>query len=414
MISFLKELFFKHWPRKLVALIAASFIFYFMNQSLTTTKTVNNISVRVVNIPLGKTVDNLGPNNLLNRKISLTITGKKTALEELSGSDLEVQIDAAGKTQGFSATIVEKNLFSNNPDFNINKEVRKVAKREIYIQIVNLASDKIPIYLLKPTGEAPKGYQYLDIRPHIAYVEVTGPEDVIKKLKTQGLVKIYNMNDITSEELDGVASRSKQQDVISYHIPEDQRYVYIPSLSQEKKYYFETTKSPIVIDFLRTSIIPIDVRIPLSIYIPTKHPNTINPQKLQFETNNFVALYKGVYIISNKLYAKGVSQLFIETVQSMMRVVVVPVYSSGQTPTWSLDFINYRELEERYVAKMLMDTSSQQRLQDQPEIVRKDFYRSRFRHYMNQMLLVNEDGSPLDLNIEVKNDNIVLTNEKPA
>lgn len=409
MIPLLKRIFLDEWQRKLVSLLASILIFFLINQSLTTTKTFSNISVKIINIAPGKTVDGIAQNGYLSRKISLTITGKKSALEELSSSDLEVVVDATGKTQGFTVSISEKNLFSINPDFNVYKEIRKVAKRDFYVQLVNISSEKIPVYLLKPAGESPKGYQFLDIRPHIVYVEVTGPEDIVKRLKVQGLVKIYNLNEIPSSELDGLSSYSKHQDVVSYKMAEDQCFVHIPNLSPDKKFYFE--KAPII-DFLRTSILPIEGPIPLSIFIPTKQNLPLNQEELRFESNEWVSIVKGAPLFRQKIFAKGVSQFFIETVQEWMEIVVVPIFNMGQTPTWSLEFINHRELEERYVAKMLLDSSSQSKFQDQPETVRKEFYRARFRQYMNQILLVQEDGSPLELNIEVKEQRISLRQDK--
>lgn len=51
MRQFLQELFLENIPRKLVAILTAIIIFFFVNQSLTVTKVVNNVSIRLINIP---------------------------------------------------------------------------------------------------------------------------------------------------------------------------------------------------------------------------------------------------------------------------------------------------------------------------------------------------------------------------
>jgi len=62
MRQFLQELFLENIPRKLVAILTAIIIFFFVNQSLTVTKVVNNVSIRLINIPPQKTVEGLLPN----------------------------------------------------------------------------------------------------------------------------------------------------------------------------------------------------------------------------------------------------------------------------------------------------------------------------------------------------------------
>ena len=82
MKQFLRDLFFENIPRKLVAILTAIIIFFFVNQSLTVTKIVNNVSIRLINVPVQKTVEGLLPNGYMTKKIALTLVGKKSILEE--------------------------------------------------------------------------------------------------------------------------------------------------------------------------------------------------------------------------------------------------------------------------------------------------------------------------------------------
>jgi hypothetical protein len=406
MKQFLHDLFFENIPRKLVAILTAIIIFFFVNQSLTVTKVVNNVSIRLINIPSQKTVEGLLPNGYLIKKIALTLNGKKSALEELSSTDLEVVIDLTAKKESFTATITEKNLISLNPQIKIARDIRKVSTRQVFIQLLNLVAEKVPVYLLKPSGEAPKGYQYVDIHPHMVFVDVTGPDDLIKKLKGQGLVKVLSLSDISSEDLDGIASKTSKNDVITYNVPLDQCYVYIPSLAPDKKFYFDPSSEKVKIDFLRTQSLFVETKIPVTFFIPSKHPKEIDVTQISMQESPSVTTFMDVKVLAPKIYAKNVSQPFLETVQSMMQLIVVPPLLLGQRPSWSLEFIGSKELEEKYVTRMIQESSA--RLNDQPEAIRRELYKARFRNYMNQMVLTLEDGTPLDFNIQYKNYKITL------
>jgi hypothetical protein len=271
---------------------------------------------------------------------------------------------------------------------------------------LNLVAEKVPVYLLKPSGEAPKGYQYVDIHPHMVFVDVTGPDDLIKKLKGQGLVKVLSLSDISSEDLDGIASKTSKNDVITYNVPLDQCYVYIPSLAPDKKFYFDPSSEKVKIDFLRTQSLFVETKIPVTFFIPSKHPKEIDVTQISMQESPSVTTFMDVKVLAPKIYAKNVSQPFLETVQSMMQLIVVPPLLLGQRPSWSLEFIGSKELEEKYVTRMIQESSA--RLNDQPEAIRRELYKARFRNYMNQMVLTLEDGTPLDFNIQYKNYKITL------
>jgi hypothetical protein len=352
-------------------------------------------------------VEGLLPNGYLSKKIALTLNGKKSSLEEISSTDIEVVLDLSGKKESFTAQITEKNLFSLNPQIKIARDIRKVSTRQLYIQLLNLVSDKIPVYLLKPSGEAPKGYQFVDIHPHMVFVDVTGPDEIIKKLKVQGLVKVFSLNDISLEDLDGIASNTSKNDVLTYNVPLDQCFVYIPSIAPDKKFYFDPTSEKVKIDFLKTQNLPLDTKIPVTFFVPSKHPKEIDVSQISIQENSVVTALMNQKVLAPKLYAKNVSQPFLDTIQSMMQVVVVPPILLGQRPSWSVEFIGLKDLEERYINKMIQE-SSITRNNDQPESIKRGLYKSRFRNYASQLVLTLEDGTPLDFSIQFKNTKITL------
>ena len=73
-----------------MSIILAIIIWFVVNKSLTTTKTIPNVPVRIENIPPGKTIADMQSNGILNRRVNLTVTGSKTLLEDLTSNDIEV------------------------------------------------------------------------------------------------------------------------------------------------------------------------------------------------------------------------------------------------------------------------------------------------------------------------------------
>jgi hypothetical protein len=173
MKSFLIKLFLEHWHRKLVSVLLASIIWFVVNHSMTTTKTIDNIPVRVTNLPPQKTIEGMQVNGILNKRISLTMNGSKNALDELTGKDIEVLIDASGKSDEWIATIDKKNISSLNPDLDPAKMISKVTPIEMIVRQSKLVNEKIPVLVTRPIGEAPKGYQFLDVWPYHLSVTVS-------------------------------------------------------------------------------------------------------------------------------------------------------------------------------------------------------------------------------------------------
>ena len=158
MKSLIAHLFISNWPRKLISLILAVIIWFVVSQSMATTKTLSNIGVRIINLPDGKTVEGLQPSGLLQKRISLTLTGNKNFLDELTANDLEVVLDAAGQGKEWIATISKKNLISLAPGVNLSNQINKISHKNFIVKLTNLITERIPIIITQPIGQAPKGY----------------------------------------------------------------------------------------------------------------------------------------------------------------------------------------------------------------------------------------------------------------
>src|SRR5690606_40008769 len=101
-----------------------------ISHQMTVTKHVHNIPVRVEHLPAEKTIENMQVNGILNKRVTLTITANKSVMDDLTGKDLEVVIDARGKPDQWIATIGKKNLVSLNPDIDIHNAISRVVPHD--------------------------------------------------------------------------------------------------------------------------------------------------------------------------------------------------------------------------------------------------------------------------------------------
>ncbi len=410
MKTLLIRLFIENWPRKLISLVLAMIIWMMISHSMTVTKVVPNIPVRVFNLPPEKTIEGMQINGILSKRVSLTLIGHKTALDEISARDLEIVIDAKDKSQEWIASIEKKNLVSLNQDFDVAKQISRVIPTEIIVRQSKLITEKIPITVTQPIGEVPKGYQFLDIYPYQLSVSVNGPEEAVKRLKNRGLKLTFNLNDIRQEELDDIqnSNRADQSDEISFFVPDSWKKISIPLLSESPIEIDDPQAKGLRIDFSRQDLLPIGFSIPVTVFFPPKYSNTLNPETYHLASSDFISKKNGIKVFNAPLYAQGVSRLFLETVKDMLQMVIIASpKSERETLLWSAQFMYPHELEDRYIAKVISE--SNEAVHDMQPLFLEDYLRNRFRSYMNRFRLYTPNNHKLSLKIELQANAISVT-----
>jgi hypothetical protein len=411
MKSLLIKLFILNWPRKLISLILAVIVWFVVSQSMATTKTISNIGVRIINIPEGKTVEGLQSNGLLQKRLTLTLTGNKSLLDELSANDLEVVIDATDQGKEWIATISKKHLVSLTPDMNLSNRISKVSHKNFIIKLANLVTERVPVIITQPIGQAPKGYEFLDIWPYQLHLLVSGPEDIVKEVKNKGIKLTFNLNDISEAQLDDLqtSGASKQTDVVSFYVPKHWKSVSIPLLSTNTVSIDDPDAKFLRIDFVRSELLPINHPVPVNLFFPPIASNPLAAQKVSILPNEFVEIKNGLKLISQPLYAKGVSELFLEIVSDMIDLVIIADdRGEGHHLDWSVQFINSRVLEDRFVSTLMSDVSDESVHSLQPKI-REEYLRNRFRSYMNRFKLYQSSYTPLSLNVQLLGNKINIS-----
>ena len=409
MKSLLIRFFIENWQRKLISLILAMIIWMMVQNSMTVTKTIENIPVRVTNLTEDKTIEGMQVNGILNKRISLNITGNKAAVDELTGKELEVVINALGKSDQWIATITKKNLISLNPELDIGKMISRVSSQDMIIKQSKLVTEKIPVLVTAPIGEAPKGYQYLDVWPYQLFVTVNGPEEAVKALKSRGGQKLtFNLNDISRAELDTLQESDKHSDEVSFFVPNSWKKIHLPNLSDTSIEIDDPHAKALRIDFSRQDLLPIGTPLPVTVFFPPKYSQTLNPDTYSLAVNDFITKKNGIKMITAPLYAQGVSRHFLEIVKDMIQIVIVAApKNERETLIWNAQFMYPHELEDRYVAKVMSEATAE--VSDVQPHLREDYLRNRFRSYMTRFRLYTPNNKKLSLKIELNANSISVT-----
>ncbi len=404
------KIFVEHWPRKLVSVVLAIVTWMVVNHTLTSTRNISNVPVRIINLPQGKTVEGMQPNGRLAKKLTLTLVGNKSVIDEVTYSDLEVVIDAADKSDEWIVTVSKKNLVSLNPEIDVSKGISRVYHPNFIIRMTKLVTDQIPIVITQPIGEAPRGYQFLDVWPYRLMLTVSGPEEVIKRLKIKEQRITFNLNDISKSQLDDLASKTVESnsDVVSFFVPDQWKQINIPILSDTPIEIDDAQAKGLRIDFIRYSHLPLNAPIPVSLFFPPQNLHNFNPANVEIAPSESIKVMDSVPLINGRLFATGVDSLFLDTVKDMIEVVIIVVERPDRTfLDWSVQFVNPRQLEDRYVASLMSDVSDNDIRVMQP-ILREEYLRNRFRSYMNHFQLYESEDNKLDFSIFLKDHQIYI------
>lgn len=383
----INKLFFHQWQRKLVALLTAAVIWIFVNYSITSSKTIPSVPIRVINLPANKTIQGLLPNGFLSKRTTLTLTGTKDVIDQLEPGDVEVILDVLNLPSDGIVQITKKNLVSLNPSFNLLKHVTSVTHPEFVIKMSPILMEKIPIVIHPPIGDPPKGYQFLDIWPMHLMQTVSGPEEQVLALKSQGLELTFNLNEITQEELDHLYDQDSHDNEITFYVPDQWKKVVTPFSTRGPELVNDPEAKNLQINFLRQQLIPIKEELSIHVFYPLKYSEAINPGTYPLSASEFIQFKYELPVLTVPLFANNVSKLFLNIVKDNLEIALVAApQTERERLEWSLNFIDHTHLEDTYVAFLLSNSKTVDSIQNKNR-EREKHFRQRFRLYMQQLTL---------------------------
>ncbi len=404
MSTFFQRLLLQNWQRKGISIILAIVVWLLVDHSLMTTKTIDNVSVRVVNIPKNKTLEGIQSHGLMLKKVPISLVGKKSLLDELSPSDFEVVIDAKDQPDEFIVTLTKKNLVSLNPEINLQSGITRIYHQNFIIRMATEKTSEIPVYI-NVTGEPPDTYQFLDYYPWRLTLSLTGPETEIEQLK-QGVYLPINLENIKKSDIDAIEPHGN---VVTYFLPEQAKFVSVPGFAEKLEIDDPAVKF-FRLEFLKAATFAINAPLPVSIYFPPNSLSTFNPETVQIGESKVVLQEKSLFQTAIPLYAKNVSKSFLDTVSGRMEITIIPrTGARGDEFNWSLQFIGPAELEERYLRQALKDKNSNE-LRELAAAQKEEYLRAQFRNFVRRIRLYTEGDKELKLAFTSENGKLIIQN----
>lgn len=392
----LKSLLFNNWQRKAVAIVSGLILWLFVNSSITESKTIPNVPIRIINLPADKTIIGLLPNRLLSKRVTLTLSGTRDIIQELEPGDLEVLLDVSlADSDDWVVKITKKNLVSLNPSIDLLHHITQVEHSEFVLKLSPLVTAKIPVRVLPPTGEAPEGYEFLDIWPQKLMQTVSGPAEEIDLLKVDGLELVISLEDITKADLEALKSfhgNSSYDGEVSYLVSEKLKKVQIPFRNHSLEEINDPEAEFLHLDFLRKDLLKVENEIPIRVFYPLKYSDAINAKTHPLAVGNAMREHNGIVLLTIPLFVSDVSSLFLDIVRENLEIDIVatPKSEREQLP-WSLEVIDPHELEDMYVAYMRNSTSDGNLIGKRIE----PLLRKRFKNYMQRLALYTSLNHPL-------------------
>lgn len=412
--TFLHKLFIENWPRKLISLIIAIIVWLLVNQTLTTSRNFSMIPIRITNIPEGKTLDGIQASGRLMKKISLTLMGNKGLLDTLTPQDLEIVLDATNQPDDWMVTLQPQHIRSCNPSIDLANGITRVHNSPFVLKMSNLVTEKIPLIITQPVGQPPRGYQFLDIWPYRLSLSVSGPEEVIHRLKSKEQKLTFNLTQITKSQLDAIVQDGENaHQIISYPVPDAWKMVNLPLLSEQPIHIDDPNSNALRIDFLKCHLLPLPPSIPVSIFFPESTSAILNPETVHLQTGGLIQDANGITTLNMPLYANGVDHLFLQLVRNRIKLIIIATpLSDRDLLEWSIEFINPRQLEDVYVSTLMAEST------DNPPSTllphqREEYLRNRFRSYMYHFQLFTADDMPLNLSARL-HDHFIKVEESDA
>lgn len=404
MESLINTLFLHQWQRKLMALLTAAVIWIFVNHSITSSKTIPSVPIRVINLPADKTIQGLLPNGFLTKRTALTLTGTRAVIDQLEAGDVEVILDVSQVPSDGIVQISKKNLVSLNPNFNLPKHVTSVDHHDIVIKMSPILTEKIPVTIYQPAGKAPPGYEFLDIWPVALTQTVSGPQEQVLNIKNQGLELNFNLSDITQEQLDRLPKSGLYDDEVSFNVPDQWKKVEIPFSTHGLEALNDPEAKYLQINFLRKQLIPIKNDLPLHVFYPLKNIDIINPTTYPLGTSAYIKIKNQLPILTVPLFANNVSKLFLEIVKDNIELEIVAAPATErENLEWGVGFIDEAHLEDTYVAFLLSNAKGADIVQGKDL---EEHFRRRFRLYAQQFSLYLSPQYKLELESRLDEDKI--------
>ena len=235
---------------------------------------------------------------------------------------------------------------------------------------------------------------------------MSGPKSRVEQLKRQGLQLKLDLSRITEEELESLEkTNGSEEEEIRYFVPEDQKRIRISFQGRPEVEINDPMAAYLHLDFLKQELLPLGAKVPVKIYYPLSTSTQFNPDRFKLAEGGPIAVENGIAVLTTPLYVQNVSRLFVETVRDRLEIA----FLASQELPWSVEFIDLNELEDQFVQASMAAAPADDKEVPQANL-RNEYLRSRFRNFLRQFKLLQENQAPLQIDARISGDQIEVRN----
>jgi hypothetical protein len=228
--------------------------------------------------------------------------------------------------------------------------------------------------------------------------------------KRLSLILIGNeeaLNEISSSDIEVVIDASRLQSNGSAFISKKNLAALSPGVDIQSA-VSKVVHPPLSLQLralLPEKLLPLSSTLPISLFFPLDSPLS---EECQLFENEAIKKKGSFYTYTAPLFVKGVSPSFLKVVQDHVQLVVVVDQNNKKgSLQWSVQFINPKELEERFVALHMAEVSDDE-LRLLPPRVKEERLRARFQSYLHHFQLLKSATQPLVLDIRLENNVVTI------
>lgn len=378
----------QQWLKLVFSICAGLFTWWYVHETQVSTRVFPEVYIWVQGLPQGKTILGLRKDGRLMRQISLTLKGRKSTLDKINNEQLEVVVNASNKGDVWKEELTTNELRCLNPNVKLERDIYHIEHNPLQIRLMTKVSRDVPVTILPPTGNLPKGYKLIDIWPQRLSQQVDGPEETVQALSSRRLFLPFDLNRITKQQLERSSDELTPGSEIYLKVPDSWKYVELPAPIGESRQLDDPDAENLTLVILKPALLKIDQPFPIRISplpLPTEGSPIINRAMTLTANSKQIIPINGLYFWNRPVYIEGVSKEFLETILPSLELVIY-IGTTGHI-TSQIEIANLSRAERKYVQKTMQHHF--ERSGDPEESIQKHLSQQ-FWRYVSQMSFYGE------------------------
>lgn len=393
----------QQWQRILFSAIAGIFTWWYIHETLVSTRVFTDVPIYIQGLPPGKTLGGLRKDGRLMRQFSVTLKGRRKALETIKPDQIELLVNAAGKGDIWKEELELDSIRCLNPEVQIGRDVIALEHPPLQIRLTTKISRDIQVSILPPSGSLPKGYKLIDVWPDRLTQTVEGPEEAVQALMVRRLFLTFDLNRITKQQLERMSEEQFAGSEIFLKVPESWKHIDLPAPFGESVPLQDPQAESLILVILRPAMLALEHPIPIRISplpIPTS-TSPFNNRELKITVDDgYVSMTHDLAYWVRPVFIDGVSRDFLQTILPHLEFVVY-VGTKGNI-SGQFEIANAQRAERKYIQKMMQ--SHFERASDEDLLHKR--LRQQFWFYVSQMVFYDAARQPLQWDFTISGNHL--------